>query len=84
MDFVNKAGSLLGKVDPISGLFNKVVGIGEKKGSAAPAPSIAKPAVMPTTDDEAVKAARRRQAAELASRSGRASTILSQDDKVGG
>jgi hypothetical protein len=83
MDFVNKAGSVLGKVDPVSGLFNKAVGIGDKKAVAAPA--ISKPAVMPTSDDEAVKAARRRQAAELATRSGRASTILTDTgDKLGG
>jgi hypothetical protein len=48
------------------------------------APAIQPPAVMPTADSEAVQAARRRQAAELQSRSGRASTILSTDDKLGG
>jgi hypothetical protein len=83
MDFVNKTGSLLGKVDPVSGLFNKVTGIGKKKEAAAPMTT--PPAVMPTTDDERVKAARRRQAAELATRSGRASTILTDgSDKLGG
>jgi hypothetical protein len=84
MDFVNKTGSLLGKVDPVSGLFNKVVGIGKKK--TATAVEVTPPTVMPTTDDERVKAAKRRQAAEFASRSGRASTILtdSGDNKLGG
>lgn len=42
-------------------------------------PGVQAPAGMP--DAEAQAAARRRQAAELAQRSGRASTILSDDDK---
>jgi len=47
-------------------------------------PEITPPTVMPDTDEEAVKAARRRQIAEVQTRSGRASTILSQSDKLGG
>jgi hypothetical protein len=82
MDYVNKAGAMLGKVDPISGMFNKVVGIGKKK--TATAVQVTPPTVMPTTDDERVKAAKRRQAAEFAARSGRASTILTDDTKLGG
>jgi len=47
-------------------------------------PTLESPTVMPTPDDEAVKAARRRQIAEVQARSGRASTILSQTDQLGG
>jgi hypothetical protein len=47
-------------------------------------PKIEDPALMPDPEDGAVKAARRRQIAEVQSRSGRASTILSQSDKLGG
>jgi hypothetical protein len=47
-------------------------------------PTLESPTVMPTSDDEAVKAARRRQIAEVQARSGRASTILSQTDQLGG
>lgn len=50
----------------------------------AQAPAVQKPAVMPTTDDAAVQAAKRRQAAELQSRSGRQSTILGGDERLGG
>lgn len=48
------------------------------------APAVQSPAVMPTPNDEAVKAARQREIAAMQSRSGRASTVLSQDDKMGG
>lgn len=48
-------------------------------------PELTAPAVMPDTDDEQVKAARRRQIAEIQSRSGRASTILTGGgDQLGG
>lgn len=47
-------------------------------------PTVQKPAVMPTADDEAVKAAKRRQIAEMQYRGGRASTVLSEGDKLGG
>jgi hypothetical protein len=53
--------------------------------SAPKAPSIKEPAVMPTPDDDAVRAAARRKMAATQSRSGRVSTILSgDDDKLGG
>lgn len=45
-------------------------------------PDLEKPA--PMADPEALDAARRRRAAEMQQRGGRASTILSQDDKLGG
>lgn len=48
------------------------------------APQLPKPAVMPTPDDTTILAAKRRQAAEIQQRSGRQSTILSTDEKLGG
>lgn len=45
--------------------------------SKAPAPTVQPPAVMPTPDDAAVLAAKKRQAAAIMQRSGRASTMLS-------
>ena len=57
---------------------NKVFG---GKGSSAPKTQTA----MPTADDEAIRRARQRQIAEVQSRSGRASTILSDGGaKLGG
>lgn len=55
-------------------------GLGLTKALSRPkAPEIAKPAVMPTPDDAAVMAAKKRQAAQMQSRSGRESTILTSD-----
>lgn len=50
-----------------------------------PKPQITAPAVMPTPDDEAVKAAKRRKLAADVARSGRQSTIMDQalSDKLG-
>jgi len=42
------------------------------------------PTVMPTPDDDAVQQAKKRQIAEIQARSGRASTILSGGDRLGG
>jgi hypothetical protein len=52
--------------------------------SSVPVPEVKAPKIMPMADDDAAMAARRRQIAEMQARSGRASTILSQDDKLGG
>lgn len=58
---------------------------GAKSAAKAPVtPEVKPPTIMPDSDDEAVKAARRRQIAEVQARSGRASTILSQSDTLGG
>lgn len=58
---------------------------GAKAATKTTTPVIPSPATMPSgPDDEAVKAARRRQIAEIQARSGRASTILSQSDALGG
>lgn len=53
-----------------------------------PKPVVTPPAVMPTPDDEAVKAAKKRKTAASMQRSGRQSTILtdysdSGSDKLG-
>lgn len=51
----------------------------------AEAPTVAEPVVMPTEDTAAVAAAKKKKAAEVQSRSGRQSTILTeQTDKLGG
>jgi hypothetical protein len=52
------------------------------KKTPAPAPTPATPAVMPTPDDEAIRAARRRSIVQQLSRGGRSSTILT-GDKLG-
>ena len=57
---------------------------GAKKLLTPKAPGVAAPKTMPTADDAAVQAARRRQVAEMQARGGRASTILSDGDKLGG
>ena len=45
-----------------------------------PPPPPAAPAVMPTPDDGAIAAAKQKQLQSMMSRSGRASTIMSQSD----
>ena len=56
-----------------------------KKALTPQLPEIPKPITMPTIDDAAVQAAKRRSILEQISRRGRASTILtSQTDKLGG
>jgi hypothetical protein len=52
------------------------------KAPAAPPPPPA-PAPSPTLDSDAVRAAQRKQAAAAAQASGRAATILSQDQQTG-
>lgn len=46
---------------------------------APKAPTVEKPAVMPTPDDDAVRAAKRRSLSGMMNRSGRQSTFLSND-----
>lgn len=74
-------GKLFNSVGTVVG---SVLGTNEKP-AAQPAPT-PMPA-LPDTDDEAVRAAKRKKAAEIQSRSGRASTLLSDagtSDKLGG
>lgn len=49
-----------------------LIGGGGDKGPAAPPP----PTVMPTPDDASVKLAKKRKLADLTNRSGRLSTVL--------
>lgn len=51
---------------------------------AAPKPApVPPPAVMPTADDDAIKAAQRQKQAAIQAQSGRASTIYSQNSGSG-
>ena len=52
-------------------------------GGGAPKPTIAPPAVMPTPDDEAVRAAKKRKQAAAMATSGRQSTILTDYGNAG-
>lgn len=73
--------------DPVSwltGISSALAGGAAIKSAVAKPPSPQKPKTMPVADDEAVAAARRRAMAEAQATSGRASTILSQDDRLGG
>lgn len=60
------------------------------KPSAPPPPPPPEPVTMPEADDEAVQKAKRRKLAEIQARSGRASTILTDNggaapsEKLGG
>lgn len=52
---------------------------------APKAPELKPPTPMPTADDAAVRAAKRRQLASMQARGGRLSTILTDgEDKLGG
>lgn len=61
--------------DVVDGLF----GGGKQAAAPAPAPVVAKPTVMPTPDDAAIAAAKKKSIAAIVNRQGRASTILSGD-----
>lgn len=67
-----------------AGLSAAVGLLGAKAMKSPKAPTLAPPAVMPTPDDDSVRAAKRRRIAEMQARGGRASTILSADEKLGG
>lgn len=51
---------------------------------APDAPTVTRPKSMPTPDDEEVRRARRRSLTDQLQRRGRASTILTNDDALGG
>lgn len=75
---ISAIGSGLGAVSTIAGMGKK---------DSAPAPIVSKPTTMPTPDDAAAKAAKRRALAGATERRGRQSTILSDDtagDLLGG
>ena len=56
--------------------------MGSIMGKPKAPPPPAAPTVMPTPDDDALKAARKRKAAQDMSRSGRLSTILSDSSET--
>lgn len=85
--FIAPVASVLGTAygGPVGSVLGGLVGGAAAKALSKPkTPDLPAPTVMPGADDEAVKAARRRQIAEIQARSGRASTILSQSDTLGG
>lgn len=67
-----------GLVSPVLSIFKAITP------KVPTAGDVKAPAVMPTADDATVQAAKRRQIAEIQSRSGRASTILSEGTRLGG
>lgn len=75
--------SFLG-VEGTAAALGAIGGAAGKKLLSGKAPAASAPKTMPTQDDAAMEAAKRRQIAEFQTRGGRASTILSQDDKLGG
>ena len=62
----------------MSGLFNS-----PKMPDPVPVPVIPEPTVMPMPDDKAMRKAKRDSLLKQQQRSGRASTILSSEDKLG-
>ena len=83
-------GKGIGLPDPL-GIFGEPTDLlGRKQSSAAPAPIIPVAAVaeperaMPIPDDEEVKKRRRRSVAQQRTRSGRASTIFTEQEGLGG
>lgn len=67
-------------VKGIGKVFSSILG-----GKTPKAPKVPKPVVMPVPDEDAIKAVKRRSLAEQFGRSGRASTILTNnnDDTLG-
>lgn len=65
----------------VGGLFSGLLS-GGKESAPAPTPALVTP--MPSPNDEAVKAAKKRSIAAMTQRQGRASTILSGEDATGG
>ena len=69
MEYVAAAGGVLSILGALSG--------GGDSTPTPPTPTVAAPTVMPTPDDEAAKAMKKKQAMALSQRRGRQSTILS-------
>ena len=65
-----------GIVSSVGGALGGLFGVPK----APPMPILKEPTVMPTADDAAVRAAKRKAASKQIGRSGRQSTILSEDD----
>lgn len=75
-------------LDPIRHVIQGLSGSDEVAAAPPPmAPTVEPPSVMPTPDDKAVQAAKKKSIAAQLQRQGRASTILSQTgnaDALGG
>jgi len=63
--------------------FGKILSSLTAKAATQSAPILKEPTVMPTADDAAIRAAKRKALAGQSKRSGRQSTILSGDGGVG-
>lgn len=75
MEYVAAASAIGGLLGGVGSVFNAFKGTPDQ-----PAPPVlTTPTVMPTPDDAAAKAAKRRQLSGLAQRRGRQSTILSDN-----
>jgi hypothetical protein len=79
-----KQSGIAAAVPIVSAIGSVLGGIGALTRETPSPPPIAKPVVMPTPDDEVVKRAKRRSLATQQGRSGRISTILSEDEALGG
>jgi len=80
------AKKLLPKGGPVQSLLGDPLGLiikGPTLDKAAAAAPAAEPVVMPSPNDEAARAARRRAQMQLSTRSGRQSTVLSTSDTLG-
>lgn len=64
----------------VKSVVGGIVDIFTGGGSAQSAPAVAAPTVMPSPDDEAIRAAKKKSIAAIVGRQGRASTILSGSD----
>lgn len=80
---MSSANDMLGGVvnSVIGGVASNLIGGLFKRPDAQ---AQAKTPTMPSPDDQAVERARRRKAASMMSQSGRASTLLSQGETLGG
>lgn len=69
----------------VSSAIDLVTGhVGGGAAPAAPLPKVEPTPEMPTPDDAAVKAEKRKSIAKQRARRGRASTIFSEDEPLGG
>ena len=67
----------------MGGIVNSVMGLIGMRPPTPAAPILKAPTVMPTADDERIRAAKRKTTAKQVQRGGRQSTILSGDGSVG-
>lgn len=77
-----KIGKLVSGV--AGGLLGGILGGGEKTPKALPPPPVEQPKAIPLESSAEVAAAKRKARAAQAARGGRASTVLSDQDSLGG